>query len=133
MKKKLLLIFLYIFLFAGATAGAFFLAKFLDEADPTRKFSDAEFLTSFDSWVKSDADSVIWTFDRDATCTVTTTRVEVFDCTWYLEDDTLGIQTSWLTTLEDEFTFALNREEKSFTITSLSDQKESTFVAKNNE
>ena len=130
MKKKLILIFGSIFFLIAVTAGSFFLTKFIDESDPKKKMSDADLLVSTNSWTKSGEDTVIWSFKPDATCRLTTNGTEYFDCTWYLEDGILGIKTSWLIDLEDEFDFRMNRDssETYFETVSKSDGKSSRFT-----
>ena len=129
MKKKLLLILASIIILIASAVGTFFVAKTLDELDPTKKFSDAEFLTTFSEWKKVGTETVSWSFNSDGTCRLTTNGTEFFDCKWFLEDEILGIKTAWLTELDDEFNFTLDRNEKTFSVKSLVDGAESTFSA----
>lgn len=91
--------------------------------------SDAEFLVSVGTWEKSGASKVKWIFKEDGKGTLTTNNmINDYEFTWELENDTLKISTAWLYSLEDEFSFSLNREENSFTVVSKEDEKESVFV-----
>ena len=58
----------------------------------------------------------------------TNDALDFYDFTWTLENGTLKIATDWLYTLEDEFSFTLNREEESFTVVAKEDEKESVFI-----
>lgn len=126
-KKPLRTILIILFSLIGFSAcgfGAFFLAKYIDTLDPTRSYSDADFLVAYDTWA---SDTIRWSFKPDGTCRLTTNGDEYFDCTWSLVDSTLNITTSWLTVIEDSFTFSFDRTSNSFTVASKSDAKTTTF------
>lgn len=127
MKKKLILIFCSIFAFLAVGVGAFFVAKVVVEGSGPET-TIAEFLAGGHVWKKEGEETVIWTFERDGSCTVTTNGTEEFSCKWYVEGETLGISTEWLTVLEDEFAVKINENDQKFTVTSLKDGKISTFV-----
>ena len=133
MKKKLILVFLGIFLCLGFAAGAFFLSEYIDESQPWKRQNDADRLVSSVWRMLDDSGeptTVLWSFNKDATCVITTNQIEYFDCTWFLEDGVLGITTSWLDELHDEFDFKMtvDREKSSFSVTNKKDGKESHFV-----
>lgn len=128
--KKLIIIFGSIFFLLAVTAGSFFLTKYIDELDPKKNLSDADLLVSVKSWTKSGEDSVVWSFNPDATCRLTTNGNEYFDCTWYLEENILGIKTFWLTELKDEFELHFERSSSEiyFETVSKSDGEQSKFI-----
>ena len=98
--------------------------------EPEVVLTDRDFLSSI-SWEKQGAPTVIWTFHNDGTGEITTNKSNYYDMEWELEEGdttTLKITTNWLYDLEDSFTFALNREEKTFIVVNLADNTESTFV-----
>ncbi len=127
--KKPLAIFIAIILFLGVGVGAFFVTKILDEKNTLSSTPDADFLVSGGRWIKSDTDGkVVWQFSSDGTCKITTNNDEYFDCAWYLDGETLGIKTSWLIDLEDEFKISFDKGNNSFTVTSNSDKEVSKFL-----
>lgn len=116
MQKRILLILCGIFGFVAVACGVFFLTRFLDSLDPMKHFSDADRLTSVDSWVSTESDSLVWSFNRDGTCRVTTNGTEFFDCLWSLSDSVLTLRTSWLIDLDDTFTLDISPDASVFTI-----------------
>lgn len=126
-KKKIIVIICSVLAFAAIVAGAFFITKSINEK---ANISTAEFLASGHEWKKSGEETVVWTFESNGTCKVTTNSTETFDCKWEIEDKNLKIETDWLTTLKDEFEISINTSDNSFTAISKSDGKESTFVKK---
>ena len=126
-KKKALVTVCSIVAFLAVVAGAFFITKAIDGKTAV---SITEFLVSGHEWEKVGEETVVWTFENEKACKVTTNSTETFDCEWEIEGDTLKIRTKWLRELEDEFTLEINEAEKSFKIISKEDGKESTFVQK---
>ena len=126
-KKKLITTSVSIIAFIAVAVGAYFITKSLNNSSA---LSVVDFLVSGHEWEKVGEESVVWTFENENTCKVTTNSTETFDCTWELNGETLKIKTKWLRDLEDEFTLSVNEAEKSFTIVSKVDEKESTFVQK---
>jgi len=126
-KRKTITIICSIIAFVLITVAAFFITKALNPDS----VSTADFLVAEQSWQKSDEASVVWSFSSDGTCKITTNSTETFDCSWQLIDNNLKIQTNWLKTLSDEFEIEINKSDNSFTVTSKTDNKVSTFNAKN--
>ena len=125
-RKKLALIISGAVLTLGLIGGALYYFVFR-EVPP--ELSDAEFLVSVGTWEKSGSPKVKWIFKENGVGTLTTNNmINDYEFTWTLEDGVLKISTAWLYSLEDEFTFSLNREENSFTVVSKEDEKESIFV-----
>ncbi len=125
--KRIIIISISVFLFLilGGT-GLYF---YLHRENPVAPLSDAEFLVSVGTWEKSGAAKVKWIFKEDGKGSLTTNdALDFYDFTWTLENGTLKIATDWLYTLEDEFSFTLNREEESFTVVAKEDEKESVFI-----
>lgn len=135
MKKKTTIILAVIFLIV-AGAGGFFLMQLLsDNHQIVMAGSDAEFLAIFGEngqWRKKDDDSVVWRFKKDGTCQISTNYGSVnewHDCVWYTKDGILGIKTSWLYDIEDEFTLKADNFSHTFTVKNKEDGTESTFYA----
>lgn len=125
--KKIIIISVSIFLFLilGGT-GLYF---YLNREKPSTPLSDADFLVSVGTWEKSGASKVKWIFKENGKGSLTTNdALNFYDFTWTLDNGTLKISTDWLYTLEDEFSFTLNREENSFTVVAKEDEKESVFI-----
>ncbi|MBR3319669.1 hypothetical protein IKG06_04210 [Candidatus Saccharibacteria bacterium] len=98
--------------------------------EPEIVLTDRDILVS-NSWEKQGAPTVIWTFHQDGTGEVTTNKTNYYDTRWFLSDEEpakLEITTKWLYELNDSFTFALDREARSFTVKNLADDTESVFV-----
>ena len=113
----------FLFLILGGTGLYFYLNR-----DTTPPFSDAEFLVDVGTWEKEGSPKVKWIFKADGKGTLTTNESNFYDFTWKLDGEDLKISTDWLYTLEDDFSFTLNREEKTFTVVAKSDEKESVFI-----
>lgn len=126
-KKKFLVTACSIVAFVAIAAGAYYITKAISG---TSSASAVDFLVSGHEWQKSGEESVVWTFENDGTCKITTNSTEVFNCTWSLDGENLKIKTKWLRDLEDEFTLHINQAENSFTVTSKADEKSSTFTIK---
>lgn len=64
------------------------------------------------------ANSVIWTFTEIGKGTLTTnSHINDYGFIWAIEGDKLKIETEWLYTLENEYTYTLNQKEKVLTLT----------------
>lgn len=123
MKKKLIVTFCLIIALIGATTGSFFIFKAINSS-----ISTVDFLVSGHEWKKSGEETVVWAFESDGTCKITTNSTEFFDCNWFLEGNNLTIKTAWLTDLTDDFEIVINESAQTFTVTSKSDGKISTFM-----
>ena len=123
--KKIVLISVGVFLLLtlGGTGLYFYLNR-----DTTPPLSDADFLVDIGTWEKQGSPKVKWIFKKDGEGTLTTNESNFYDFTWELSGEELKISTDWLYTLEDDFSFSLNREEKTFTVVAKSDNKESVFI-----
>ena len=124
--KRIIIISVAVFLvlILGGTGLYFYLHR-----DTSAPLSDADFLVSVGTWEKSGTSKVKWIFKEDGKGSLTTNdALNFYDFTWTLENGTLKIVTDWLYTLEDEFSFTLNREEESFTVVAKEDEKESVFI-----
>lgn len=135
MKKKTAIILAIILLILAGVSG-FFVMKFLDNNHQIVFVgSDAEFLAIFKEngqWRKEGDESVVWRFKEDGTCQITTnygTVNEWHDCVWYTKDGILGIKTSWLYDLEDEFSLKTDSMSHTFTVKNIEDGAESKFRA----
>ena len=83
---------------------------------------DAEFLVEMGEWRREDADGVIWNFTEIGKGTLTTNNHENdYDFLWAIDGDTLKIETSWLYDLEDEYTYKLQQDNKTLTLSSKTD------------
>lgn len=114
-----------------AAVGVLLYFLVLRKEEPEVVLTDRDILVSH-AWEKQEAPTVIWTFRADGTGEITTNKSNYYDMTWYFEQDgetqTLKINTAWLYELNDSFTFALDRENNSFTVKNLADEGESVFV-----
>ena len=135
MKKKTTIILTIIFLIVAGIGGFFLMQLLSDNHQIVMAGSDAEFLATFGDngqWRKKDDESVVWRFKEDGTCQNTTnygTVNEWHDCVWYTKDGILGIKTSWLYDLEDEFSLKTDGMSHTFTVKNTKDGAESTFFA----
>lgn len=128
MKKKLIVIFSAIFAFLAVTFGAFFITRLIMEKESAEKISDADFLVSKHVWKKVGTENVIWTFESDGSCKISTNGTETFDCDWNFSDEKLHIKTAWLYELDDTFEFSLDKDAGTFKVVGSADGKESTFA-----
>lgn len=93
----------------------FFLVNFL-RADTA---SDADYLVKIGAWQREDAPSVIWDFTEIGKGQLTTNdHVNDYDFTWALMDDQLKIDTDWLYTLNNEYSYQINQAQNTLTLTS---------------
>ena len=80
---------------------------------------DGEFLVEVGKWVKNDEEGVIWEFTEIGKGKLTTNNhTNDYDFIWALEEDTLKIETSWLYTLNNEYTYKIDQGAKTLTLTS---------------
>ncbi|MBR5647439.1 hypothetical protein IKW73_00640 [Candidatus Saccharibacteria bacterium] len=114
-KKKLsLIVFIIgiIILIAGAVT---LILSFVLKPD----MRDGEFLVEVGKWVKDDEEGVIWEFTEIGKGKLTTNNhVNDYDFIWALEEDTLKIETNWLYTLDNEYTYTIDQGAKTLTLTS---------------
>lgn len=126
--KKPLIISLVVLFLLALSGGLFYYFKFLKPA-PAPEKSVAELLVEVESWEKLDAPSVIWVFRSDGNGELTTNKENYYKTSWSLSpDSSLKITTSWLYSLEDSFSFTLDRTAPSFTVVNDKDGTVSTFV-----
>ena len=79
--------------------------------------ADAEFLINSGEWVEEDEPSVIWKFAEVGKGTLTTDGHQTnYDFIWALENGQLKIETNWLYTISDEFTYSLDQGGKTLTL-----------------
>lgn len=123
MKKRLSIIVFIIGIIALLGGGSFLIYDLLK---PTVS-SDADFLIQIGTWQKQDEPKVIWTFSEVGKGSLTTNQhINDYDFEWSIDNDKLTIKTAWLYDLIDEYTFVLNQNNKTFTLTK--DKETSTFV-----
>ncbi|MBQ6396386.1 hypothetical protein IJH89_02250 [Candidatus Saccharibacteria bacterium] len=126
--KKPLIISLVVLFLLALSGGLFYYFKFLKPA-PAPEKSVAELLVEVESWEKLDASSVIWVFRSDGNGELTTNKENYYKTSWSLSSDSsLKITTSWLYSLDDSFSFTLDRTAPSFTVVNDKDGTVSTFV-----
>ncbi|MBR3180130.1 hypothetical protein IKF57_01175 [Candidatus Saccharibacteria bacterium] len=78
---------------------------------------DAVKIVEVGAWQNSAAPEVIWTFTEIGKGQLTTNNHENdYDFIWAIEGDKLKIETDWLTTLNDEYTYKLDTAGKTLTI-----------------
>ena len=79
--------------------------------------SDAEYLVKIGTWQREDAPDVIWQFTDIGHGTLTTNdHVNDYDFAWALEDDQIKIDTDWLITKNDEYTYHIDQSQNQLTI-----------------
>lgn len=79
--------------------------------------ADAEFLISNDEWVEEGEPSVIWKFTEVGKGTLTTDGHQTnYDFIWTLENGQMKVETSWLYTISDEFSYSLDQGSKTLTL-----------------
>ena len=84
---------------------------------------DAEYLTSIGKWQKSGEPAVVWDFTEVGKGTLTTNaHANDYNFLWEIEGDTLKVETSWLYTLNDEYTYELDQDAKTLTLTAGTDK-----------
>lgn len=83
---------------------------------------DADFLVEVGSWQLENEPSVVWTFDEIGKGKLTTNaNKNTYDFIWSLDDKELKIETKWLYTLNNEYTYELDQSNKTLTLTHESD------------
>ncbi len=114
MKKKISIIVFIIGLITLAAGGAYL---YFNLPKPLES-RDAEYLVEKGTWVdKEDKTSIIWTFTEIGKGTVTTNNgQDTYDFIWNIEDDKLRIETDWLYTLNDEFTYSIDRTDNTLSL-----------------
>lgn len=113
-RKKLPIITLIIGILVLVAGLTFMLIKLL--AAP--KVKDAEYLIQIGQWKESGAEGVIWNFTSIGEGTLTTNNhTNDYKFTWSMDGDKLKIQTDWLYTLSNEYTYELNQNENTLTLT----------------
>lgn len=124
MKKKNLSITLFIIGLLALVAGVACLIFNLTKAPATL---DGDFLVTVGKWSLEDSEGVIWDFTEVGKGTLTTNDHENdYDFIWAIEGNKLKIETDWLYTLEDEYTYKLDQGAKKLVLTD--DEGEYTFV-----
>ncbi len=79
--------------------------------------TDAEFLVSVGTWQRKDEPSVVWQFTDLGSGTLTTNAgANQYDFTWTLDDGKLAIDTAWLYTLNNEYSYTLNQAAQTLTL-----------------
>lgn len=150
-RQKLVAITVFVLGLALLATGVTFLILKLT-AEP--RISDAEYLISVGKWRledgancadKSESDeptdeqveteqgeancspSVVWNFTEAGKGTLTTNNhINDYDFIWTIEGENLKIETSWLYTLNDEFSYKIDRETN--TLTLQKNEESFTFV-----
>ena len=120
MKKKISIVIFVLGLLMLA-AGATMLALKMTKTPPV---SDGEYLTQFDEWVLIDCESeeeecwrVIWEFTEIGKGVLTTNNgVNKYNFVWAIDGDKLTVMTDWLYELHNEYTYKIDRENKSLTL-----------------
>lgn len=105
-------------------AGVGFLLFNLFKAPDVR---DAEYLVSIGAWQREDENSVVWEFTEIGKGKLTTNNyTDEYDFIWAMDGDQLKIETNWLYTLDDEYTYTLDQGANTLTLTGT--EKSYTFV-----
>ena len=79
---------------------------------------DAEYLVNKSVWSLADAPSVEWTFTEVGKGTLTTnSHVNDYNFLWSISGDKLTLETDWLYTLDDTYTYALDQSTATLTLT----------------
>ncbi len=81
--------------------------------------ADARFLVEVGSWQMQDEEPVIWKFTDIGHGTLTTNKhINDYDFIWALDGNEFKIDTNWLYTLSDAFTYELDQSARELKITS---------------
>ena len=87
--------------------GVVFWALKLNE---TPAVADGEYLVTAGSWKLEDQDSLVWNFTEIGKGTLTTNNhLNDYTFTWALEDGKILIETDWLYTLNNQFSYKLDQ------------------------
>ena len=128
-KKTILIVSIIVAVLAGLGVGAYFVVPEMMPWAKYTKMADEEFLTEIGSWQKQDSPSLVWTFGSGNKGSLTTNGgLNTYDMVWEISGDKLTIKTDWFYTMEDEFTFTIDKKEKILTVVSSEDDKETVFV-----
>jgi len=123
-KRRLPLIVLIIGTLTLIGGGTFFAPKFIMKS-ATR---DADFLVEIGEWSREGAEGVIWNFTEIGKGTLTTNdHMNDYEFLWAIDDDKLKIETKWLYDLNDEYTYKIQQNNKTLTLSS--DDGDITFRA----
>lgn len=88
---------------------------------------DAEYLVEVGEWVREDEPAVIWKFTEVGKGTLTTnSHTNDYNFIWAISGETLEVETSWLYTLNDNYTYVIDQSAKTLILTS--GEKEIKFV-----
>lgn len=80
---------------------------------------DADYLVSVGAWQLEDSSEVVWNFAEVGKGTLTTNfHINDYDFRWRMDGDRLKIETDWLYTLDDEYTYELDQDKNTLTLTS---------------
>ena len=123
-KKKRFGIVVFVLGLIALIGGAVFLILNITKQPDVR---DADYLVQIKTWQREDAPAVIWQFNEIGKGKLTTnSHTDEYDFIWALDGDKLKIETSWLYTLDDEYTYTLDQKDNKLTITS--GEKSYSFV-----
>lgn len=79
---------------------------------------DADYLVDRSIWTLSDAPQVEWTFTEVGKGTLTTnSHTNDYNFLWSISGDKLTIETDWLYTLDDTYTYKLDQSTSTLTLT----------------
>lgn len=108
-------IIVFIIGMVSLVVGAAFLLLNIFKAPDVR---DAEYLVQTGAWQREDEPTVVWNFTEIGKGKLTTNfYLDEYDFIWAMEGDKLKIETEWLYTLDDEYTYALDQTAKTLTVT----------------
>lgn len=114
--KKKVGIAVFIIGFLALTAGVVFLLINSLKGPAVR---DAEYLVQIGAWQRQDEPTVIWNFTEIGHGTLTTNfYINEYDFEWRMDGNTLKIETDWLYTLNNEYTYKLDQGKNLLTLTS---------------
>lgn len=123
-KRRLPLIVLIIGVLTLIGGGTFFALKFVMK--PATR--DADFLVEIGEWSRESAEDVIWNFTEIGKGTLTTNNHKNdYEFLWSINGDKLKIETKWLYDLNDEYTYKIQQDNKTLTLSS--DDGDITFRA----
>lgn len=113
-KKK---IFGIVVLLIGLVTLAAGIAFMLISKSSVSKMQDAEFLVQIGAWQREDEPTVIWDFTEVGKGELTTNfYVNKYDFIWALEDNNIKIETDWLYTMNDKYSYELDQNNNILTL-----------------
>ena len=113
--KKKFGIFVFILGTLILTAGVVFLVLDLLKKPVVR---DVDYLVNVGVWQMQDHSEVVWDFAEIGKGTLTTNfHINDYTFLWRIDGDTLKIETDWLYALDDEYTYELDQNERTLTLT----------------